>query len=76
MLGQCVEYRIMEVLSFLFERNKRTFANLSVGYSFKTLTVLFSEEMAKAYDFALEKVGLDISANSIYLDYVAFLKAV
>lgn len=36
----------------------------------------FSEEMAKAYDFALEKVGLDINANSIYLDYVAFLKAV
>jgi hypothetical protein len=32
--------------------------------------------MAQAYDFALEKVGLDMNAQSIYVDYVAFLKGV
>jgi len=36
----------------------------------------FREKMAQAYDFALEKVGLDMNAQSIYVDYVAFLKAV
>ena len=28
------------------------------------------------YDFALDKVGLDISSYSIYADYIAFLKSV
>ncbi len=32
--------------------------------------------MAQAYDFALEKVGLDIGAYSIYNEYITFLKAV
>lgn len=32
--------------------------------------------MAKAYDFALDKVGLDMNAYTIYSDYVAFLKSV
>lgn len=32
--------------------------------------------MAQAYDFALEKVGLDMNAHSIYNDYVSFLKSV
>ncbi|KAI6184025.1 Suf domain-containing protein [Aphelenchoides bicaudatus] len=36
----------------------------------------FREKMAQAYDFALEKVGLDMNAHSIYVDYVAFLKGV
>uniref|UniRef100_A0A1I7XTK8 Suf domain-containing protein n=1 Tax=Heterorhabditis bacteriophora TaxID=37862 RepID=A0A1I7XTK8_HETBA len=30
--------------------------------------------MAKAYDFALDKVGLDMNAFSIYADYISFLK--
>lgn len=32
--------------------------------------------MAQAYDFALEKIGLDIHAYPIWNDYVTFLKAV
>uniref|UniRef100_A0A1I8A424 Suf domain-containing protein n=1 Tax=Steinernema glaseri TaxID=37863 RepID=A0A1I8A424_9BILA len=36
----------------------------------------FRETMAKAYDFAIEKVGLDLNASSIYLDYIAFLRSV
>ncbi|CAJ0945592.1 unnamed protein product, partial [Mesorhabditis belari] len=34
------------------------------------------EQMAKAYDFALEKVGLDLYSYSIYSDYISFLKTV
>lgn len=32
--------------------------------------------MAKAYDFALEKIGMDIHSYCIWNDYVTFLKAV
>ncbi|KAI6188328.1 Suf domain-containing protein [Aphelenchoides besseyi] len=36
----------------------------------------FREKMAQAYSFALDKVGLDMNAQSIYVDYVTFLKSV
>lgn len=36
----------------------------------------YREEMAKAYDFALEKVGMDVQAYSIFTEYIAFLKKV
>ncbi len=32
--------------------------------------------MAEAYNFALDKVGLDVNSYPIYSDYIAFLKAV
>ena len=34
------------------------------------------EKMAQAYDFALEKIGLDVQSYTIWYDYVAFLKSV
>lgn len=34
------------------------------------------EKMAQAYDFALDKIGLDIHAYPIWNDYVTFLKSV
>ncbi|PAA82567.1 hypothetical protein BOX15_Mlig031030g1 [Macrostomum lignano] len=34
----------------------------------------FKEKMGKAYDFALEKMGLDFSSYSIWVDYIQFLK--
>ena len=34
----------------------------------------FKEKMAQAYDFALDKMGLDISSNSLWSDYINFLK--
>ena len=37
---------------------------------------IFREKMAQAYDFALEKIGMDIQSYSIWNDYVNFLKAV
>jgi len=36
----------------------------------------FKEKMAQAYDFALDKMGLDISSNSLWSDYINFLKGV
>ncbi len=32
--------------------------------------------MAQAYDFALEKIGLDVASYSVWHDYVNFLKSV
>ncbi|CAJ0581719.1 unnamed protein product, partial [Mesorhabditis spiculigera] len=36
----------------------------------------FREKMAQAYDFALEKVGLDLYIYPVYVDYINFLKNV
>lgn len=32
--------------------------------------------MAQAYEFALEKIGLDVSSYNVWNDYVNFLKSV
>ena len=34
----------------------------------------YKEKMAQAYDFALDKMGLDIQSNSLWTDYINFLK--
>lgn len=34
------------------------------------------EKLAQAYDFALEKIGMDLHAFSIWNDYVQFLRGV
>ncbi|XP_071113458.1 cleavage stimulation factor subunit 3-like [Haliotis cracherodii] len=36
----------------------------------------YREKMAQAYDFALEKIGMDIMSYQIWTDYIAFLKSV
>lgn len=36
----------------------------------------YKEKMAQAYDFALDKIGMDINAHTIWNDYVRFLKKV
>jgi hypothetical protein len=68
------------MLSSVCARGKRTLGEISVSFVLKMLHVLFasccSEEMAKTYDFALEKVGLDLASYPIYADYLAFLKQV
>lgn len=38
--------------------------------------LFFREKMAQAYDFALDKIGLDIHAYPIWNDYITFLKSV
>lgn len=34
------------------------------------------EKLAQAYDFALEKIGMDLHSYSIWSDYIQFLKSV
>ncbi len=34
------------------------------------------EKTAQAYDFALDKIGIDVNAFSIWSDYINFLKSV
>ena len=36
----------------------------------------YKEKMAQAYNFALEKMGLDIQSHNIWSDYIKFLKNV
>ncbi|XP_076467376.1 cleavage stimulation factor subunit 3-like [Babylonia areolata] len=36
----------------------------------------YREKMAQAYDFALEKIGMDIMSYQIWVDYINFLKSV
>ncbi|CAI9734176.1 cleavage stimulation factor subunit 3-like [Octopus vulgaris] len=36
----------------------------------------YREKMAQAYDFALDKVGMDIMSYQIWVDYINFLKSV
>lgn len=36
----------------------------------------YKEKMAQAYDFALDKMGLDIQSFSLWNDYIKFLKGV
>lgn len=36
----------------------------------------YREKMAQAYDFALDKMGMDIMSFSIWSDYISFLKSV
>ena len=43
---------------------------------FEPCCFFFREKMAQAYDFALEKIGMDIHSYSIWNDYVNFLKSV
>lgn len=43
---------------------------------FSRLCVINREKLAQAYDFALEKIGMDLHAFSIWNDYVQFLRGV
>jgi len=36
----------------------------------------YKEKMAQAYDFALDKMGLDIQSHTLWSDYIKFLKGV
>ncbi|CAH0699571.1 unnamed protein product [Spodoptera exigua] len=42
----------------------------------KCMLPTYKEKMAQAYDFALDKIGLDIHAYPIWNDYITFLRGV
>lgn len=78
----------METLPFLREGNKSQSCNIQVSiyilkYVFNKIIAakfitqfIHREKMAQAYDFALDKIGMDIHSYSIWNDYVTFLKSV
>ena len=64
----------MAALCFIWETHR----NDDVGFFsfFSAFFFLSREKMAQAYDFALEKMGMDINSYQIWNDYVKFLKGV
>ena len=36
----------------------------------------YHEKMAQAYEFAVDKMGLDIQSHTIWFDYIKFLKGI
>jgi len=42
----------------------------------KSTLPTYKEKMAQAYDFALDKMGLDIQSHTLWNDYIKFLKGV
>lgn len=36
----------------------------------------YREKMSQAYDFAIEKIGMDIMSYQLWADYISFLKSV
>ena len=47
-------------------------------FNFFKCGIIFSlrEKMAQAYDFALEKIGMDIMSYQLWNEYIGFLKSV
>ena len=43
---------------------------------FCVFMMFFREKMAQAYDFALDKMGMDFSSFTLWSDYILFLKNV
>ena len=42
----------------------------------KSTLPTYKEKMAQAYDFALDRMGLDIQSHGIWSDYIKFLRGV
>jgi len=45
-------------------------------FTFIYIFCLCREKMAQSYDFALDKIGMDVQSFSIWNDYSTFLKSV
>lgn len=82
-IEQEMKARNFEKVEKLFQRCLMKVLNIDLwklylAYVKETKSALptYKEKMAQAYDFALEKIGMDIQSYSIWNDYVNFLKAV
>ncbi|CDW56910.1 cleavage stimulation factor subunit 3 [Trichuris trichiura] len=62
---------LIEVLNIDLWKSYLKFVRTTKGKS-----ATFREKMAEVYDFALEKVGLDLYSSQIYSEYISFLKGV
>lgn len=52
------------------------FAEKFSNFKFDFIASFSREKMAQAYDFALDKMGMDILSYPIWNDYINFLKNV
>ncbi|XP_066998910.2 protein suppressor of forked isoform X2 [Anabrus simplex] len=82
-IEQEMKARNYEKVEKLFQRCLMKVLNIDLwklylAYVKETKSTLptYKEKMAQAYDFALEKIGMDIQSYSIWNDYVNFLKGV
>ncbi|XP_063836626.1 protein suppressor of forked [Ostrinia nubilalis] len=82
-IEQEMKARNFEKVEKLFQRCLMKILNIELwrlylNYVKETKCMLptYKEKMAQAYDFALDKIGLDIHAYPIWNDYVTFLKSV
>ncbi|XP_050315851.1 protein suppressor of forked [Anthonomus grandis grandis] len=78
-----IKARSFERVEKLFQRCLMKILNIELwklylSYVKETKASLptYKEKMAQAYDFALDKIGMDIHSFSIWNDYVNFLKGV
>ncbi|KAG1686688.1 Cleavage stimulation factor subunit 3 [Nymphon striatum] len=82
-IDQEMKYRNYERVEKLFQRCLVKILNIELwkcylSYVKETKGSLpsFREKMAQAYDFALDKIGMDIMSHQIWSDYIKFLKGV
>lgn len=86
--GQDPEHRSVEAIPDLRQgdqsRSQHTQVNITcefvsqiqINLNVAPHTHTHREKLAQAYDFALEKIGMDLHAFSIWTDYISFLKSV
>ena len=77
------KYRNYEKVEKLFQRSLMKVLSIDLWKTYlqyvketKAKLPTYKEKMAQAYDFALDKMGMDIASYSIWDDYVKFLKSV
>lgn len=82
-IEQEMKYKNYERVEKLFQRCLMKILNIDLWKCYlnyvketKGGLTTFREKMAQAYDFALDKMGMDIQSYSIWNDYIQFLKGV
>ncbi|XP_019553197.1 protein suppressor of forked [Aedes albopictus] len=82
-IEQEMKYRNYERVEKLFQRCLVKILNIDLWKLYLTYVKetkaglsTHKEKLAQAYDFALEKIGMDLHSYSIWQDYISFLKSV
>ena len=78
-----IKFRNYERVEKLFQRCLMKVLSIELWKTYlqyvketKSKLTTYKEKMAQAYDFALDKMGMDINSYAIWDDYVNFLKTV
>lgn len=82
-IEQEMKYRNYERVEKLFQRCLVKILNIDLWKLYLTYVKetkaglsTHKEKLAQAYDFALEKIGMDLHSYTIWQDYISFLKSV